>query len=418
MTNVFVHPSSESRNGGCRTAISRGVNLAAWQRLFLRMAARIRVGQLAIVFPGCSRIVINSGEQPDLRAEIEVRGARALLHLLTGGSVGFAEAYIRGDWDSPELARLVELAALNEAAVGDEAAASSLMRFIHRCRHRLRKNTLRGSRRNISAHYDLGNAFYAQWLDESMTYSSALFERAEQPLGEAQESKYSRMATLLDLRPDQHVLEIGCGWGGFAQWLATRSGCRVTGLTLSAQQADFARARIRAAGLEERVAIRMEDYREVQGRYDRIASIEMFEAVGEAHWPAFFSVLRERLVAGGIAAMQVITIDDARFAAYRKCVDFIQHYIFPGGMLPTASALSREIGRAGLRLTDRTTFGASYALTLARWQARFQKAWPQIRTMGFDERFKRTWEYYLAYCEAGFRAGSIDVCQIRIKKPA
>jgi cyclopropane-fatty-acyl-phospholipid synthase len=175
---------------------------------------------------------------------------------------------------------------------------------------------------------------------------------------------------------------------------------------------------MKAAGLGERVAIRLEDYREIGGRYDRIASIEMFEAVGEAYWPTFFSVLRERLVAGGIAAMQVITIDEARFAAYRKCADFIQHYIFPGGMLPTTSALSREISRAGLRLTDRITFGQSYALTLARWQARFQRAWPQIKALGFDERFKRTWEYYLAYCEAGFRSGSIDVCQVRIEKPA
>ncbi|HYN39432.1 MAG TPA: cyclopropane-fatty-acyl-phospholipid synthase family protein, partial [Rhodospirillales bacterium] len=321
-------------------------------------------------------------------------------------------------WDSPDLTTLMELAALNEASIGDLAVGSSLVLLIHRLRHRLRENTQRGSRRNISSHYDLGNDFYAHWLDDGMTYSSALFATPEQPLRHAQDAKYGRLADLLDLRADQHLLEIGCGWGGFAERVAAAPGCRVTGVTLSAQQAAFARERVRAAGLEQRVTIQLQDYREVPGRFDRIASIEMFEAVGEAYWPTFFAVLRDRLVSGGIAAMQVITIEEARFGAYRRGADFIQHYIFPGGMLPTVSALSREIGRAGLRLTDRMTFGNSYALTLARWQSRFQKGWPQIRALGFDERFKRTWEYYLAYCEAGFRAGSIDVCQLRIEKPA
>lgn len=417
MTDALAHPSNHCGNRDVPDQVGPA-KLRPWQRLLLRMASRIRLGQLLVVFADGSRVLVDSGERPELRAEIEVRRAGALRRLLIGGSVGFAEAYIDGDWDSPDLPMLMELAAHNEASIGDQVAGFSLVRRIHSLRHRLRENTLRGSRRNISQHYDLGNDFYARWLDEGMTYSAALFGAAEQPLEEAQQAKYDRMAELLDLTTDQHLLEIGCGWGGFAERVAATSGCRVTGLTLSVQQAAFARARLEAAGLAERVAIRLEDYREVKGRYDRIASIEMFEAVGEAYWPAFFAVLRERLVAGGVAAMQVITIDEARFAAYRKCADFIQHYIFPGGMLPTTSALSREIARAGLRLTDRMHFGSSYAMTLARWQSRFQKAWPHIRQMGFDERFKRTWEYYLAYCEAGFRAGSIDVCQVRIEKPA
>lgn len=415
MTDAFVRPSGNCNDHGEPAQIR---DAKVWQRLLLRLASRIRVGQLMVSFSDGVRVPIQGAERPELRAEIEIKRSRAFRRLLIGGSVGFAEAYIDGDWDSPDLTSLMELAAHNEASIGDQAVGFSLVQAIHRIRHRLRENTLRGSRRNISRHYDLGNDFYAHWLDESMTYSSGLFGAAEQPLREAQDAKYDRIAELLDLRADQHLLEIGCGWGGFAERVAARPGCRVTGLTLSVQQATFARARMKAAGLGERVAIRLEDYREIGGRYDRIASIEMFEAVGEAYWATFFSVLRERLVAGGIAAMQVITIDEARFTAYRKCADFIQHYIFPGGMLPTTSALSREIGRAGLRLTDRATFGQSYALTLARWQVRFQRAWPQIKALGFDERFKRTWEYYLAYCEAGFRSGSIDVCQVRIEKPA
>ena len=415
MAERSCHPSNGPDH---RPALCGDQKLASWQRLVVRLAARIRVGRLAVVFPGSSRILIDSGERPHLSAEIEIRRSRALRRLLLGGSVSFAEAYIAGDWDSPDLAALIELAAHNEAAIGDGVVGLPLTRFVNRCRHRFRENTLTGSRRNISAHYDLGNEFYAQWLDRSMTYSSALFRQSGEPLRAAQEAKYDRLATLLELQRDQNVLEIGCGWGGFAERVAAHPGCRVTGLTLSRRQADFARARIDAAGLGARVSIRLEDYREVRGQFDRIASIEMFEAVGEAYWPAFFSVLRDRLVAGGIAALQVITIDEARFAGYRTCTDFIQHYVFPGGMLPTVSALSREISRAGLRLTDRLTFGPSYALTLAHWQGRFQKAWPGIRAMGFDERFKRTWEYYLAYCEGGFRAGSIDVSQIRIEKPA
>ena len=410
-------PLSKHKAGGPDDA-DWPVPLDLWSRVLLRLARRIRIGSLAVTLPDGAHFLVESSERPELRAAIEVHRSRAIRRLLVGGSIGFADAYIDGDWSSPDLAALIELAVHNETPLGDQVAGLPLSLMTHRIHHWMHRNTLRGSRRNIAHHYDLGNDFYAHWLDDGMTYSSALFAAPEQPLREAQDAKYSRLVDLLDLRSGQHVLEIGCGWGGFAERVATSPGCRVTGLTLSARQAAFARERLRQAGLEDQVVVRLQDYRQAEGHYDRIASIEMFEAVGEAYWQTFFTILRERLVAGGIAAMQVITIDEARFPAYRKCVDFIQHYIFPGGMLPTTSALKREVGRAGLRLTDRMTFGESYALTLARWQERFQNAWPQIRTLGFDERFKRTWEYYLAYCEAGFRARSIDVCQLRIERPA
>lgn len=385
-------------------------------KLLLRLLRRIRSGHLTVVLPAGTRVEIDSGQRPDLSVTLVVHRARAVRRVLVSGSVGFADGYIAGDWTTPDLATLIELALCNEAALGQEIAGQPLALLLHRIRHWKHRNTLRGSRRNIARHYDLGNDFYALWLDGGMTYSSALFVSPQQSLRDAQDTKYHRLAHLLDLRCGHHVLEIGCGWGGFAEYLA-KAGCRVTGLTLSSRQAAFARERLQQAQLDAQVTILEQDYRAVRGRFDRIASIEMFEAVGEAYWPTFFAVMRDRLVAGGIAAMQVITIDEARFAAYRRCVDFIQHYIFPGGMLPTMAALRTEIGRAGLRVTHRTSFGSSYALTLARWQERFQNAWPQVRSLGFDDRFKRTWEYYLSYCEAGFRAGSIDVCQLRIERP-
>lgn len=341
----------------------------------------------------------------------------ALRRLLLGGSIGLAEAYIDGDWDSPDLPALLEIGVHNEPAFGAAVEGLAPIRLLHRLRHLLRRNTRRGSRANITRHYDLGNDFYAAWLDQDMTYSSALFTSSEQPLQDAQQAKYRRLAEQLDLRPGLHLLEIGCGWGTFAVQVAARYGCRVTALTLSAAQAAFTRERVRAVGLDDQVEVRIEDYRDVRGQYDRIASIEMFEAVGEAYWPAFFAAVRDRLRAGGVAGLQVITIDDERFESYRRNADFIQTHIFPGGMLPSPSVLAGRIADAGLRVVDRFRFGESYAVTLARWQERFQSAWPQIGRLGYDEHFKRTWEYYLAYCEAGFRAGSIDVWQLRIDKP-
>jgi cyclopropane-fatty-acyl-phospholipid synthase len=249
-----------------------------------------------------------------------------------------------------------------------------------------------------------------------MTYSSAKFERPEQSLTDAQRNKYATLARRIGLRPDHALLEIGCGWGGFAEFAAKEIGCNVTGITISRQQLDFARRRMHEAGLADKVDIRLEDYRDTQGAFDRIASIEMFEAVGEEYWPAFFGKVRGLLRPGGVAGLQIITIDERYFSAYRRSVDFIQKYVVPGGMLPSPSVLRAQIEQAGLVWRDTATFGLDYARTLAAWRDRFQNAWEEIRAQGFDERFKRLWNYYLSYCEAGFRAGSIDVAQIAVAR--
>jgi len=288
--------------------------------------------------------------------------------------------------------------------------------LIERVRHTFRRNTRRGSQRNIAYHYDLGNEFYALWLDRGMTYSSALFENAREPLEAAQQRKYDRVAALLELEPGQSVLEIGCGWGGFAEEAAGRHGCSVVGLTLSRAQREYAEARLARAGLADKTRIRLEDYRDARGIFDRIASIEMIEAIGYEHWPVYFARLHKLLRPKGIAVLQAITIADERFESYRRCPDFIQRYIFPGGMLPAPGILRREVERAGFRFVEGPRFASSYALTLALWQERFQAAWPRIAALGFDRRFKRMWEYYLAYCEAGFRSGTLDVGLFRLER--
>ncbi|HSA80846.1 MAG TPA: cyclopropane-fatty-acyl-phospholipid synthase family protein, partial [Geminicoccaceae bacterium] len=342
---------------------------------------------------------------------------RAIRRFLDGGGAGFAEAYLDGDWDSPDLPRLLELLALNEAAYEEFSQGRPWYRGLARLQHLLRRNSRPGSRRNILAHYDLGNRFYELWLDRTMTYSAALFPHAGAPLEEAQRTKYRSLAARLRLQTGHRLLEIGCGWGGFAEFAAAEIGARITAITISEQQHAFAASRIQAAGLADSVDVRLLDYRDVEGSYDRIAAIEMFEAVGERYWPVFFGKLRECLAPGGLAGLQVITIADRYFDAYRRSADFVQRQVFPGGMLPSPRALREQIKRARLAELGALTFGRDYARTLAFWQERFQAAWPQIREAGFDQRFKRLWEYYLAYCEAGFRVGCTDVCQLTLQRP-
>jgi cyclopropane-fatty-acyl-phospholipid synthase len=386
-------------------------------RTLVSLANRIEFGQLSLILPGGANTVVSGQHQPDLRAVLDIKRPAALLRkLVFKGATGLAEAYVDGDWDTPDLVGLLQLALVNEPVVGRPVRGLGFTRAVDRLRHLARRNTRRGSRRNIAFHYDLGNDFYALWLDPGMTYSSAVFDAAGQSLQDAQDAKYRRLAESLDLKPGHHVLEIGCGWGGFAMTAARDYGCRVTAITLSGEQRRYAEERVRRAGLSDRIEVRLQDYRDVTGWFDRIASIEMFEAVGEERWPIFFNTVRERLKPGGVAGLQVITIEDGRYEAYQRSADFIQRYIFPGGMLPSPSALAAAIDRAGLTLNNVFAFGPSYAETLAAWQGRFQRAWPQIRQLGFDGRFKRLWEFYLAYCEAGFRAGAIDVAHYRIER--
>jgi cyclopropane-fatty-acyl-phospholipid synthase len=283
-------------------------------------------------------------------------------------------------------------------------------------RHFLNRNTQYRARRNIHAHYDLGNRFYSAWLDRTMTYSSAIFSAGDNDLASAQERKYRAIIEAADIRPGHHVLEIGCGWGGFAAFAAREIGCRVTGLTISRQQFAYATRRVAEAGLADRVEIKLLDYRDERGSYDRIVSIEMFEAVGEAYWPAYFRQLRDRLTASGRAALQVITIRDESFDWYRREIDFIRHYIFPGGMLPSLTVMRNLGERFHIPLSTEHAFGLDYVATLGQWRDRFRAAWPSLVPLGFDDRFRRMWEYYLAYCEAGFRTGNIDVRQMVFEK--
>ena len=384
-------------------------------RLALRIAAGLRFGELTVELPGGGPHRFR-GQEPGPSGHLVLHRERALRRLLSDGGAGFAEAYLDGDWDSPDLARLLELLGLNHATYQELYYGRGWHRWLARLQHLLRPNSRRGSRRNILAHYDLGNRFYELWLDRSMTYSAALFPDPQAPLEEAQRTKYRRLAERLHLQAGHRLLEIGCGWGAFAELAAREFGARVTAITISEAQHAFAAARVQAAGLAERVEVRLQDYRDVRGRFDRIASIEMFEAVGERYWPVFFERLRELLAPSGLAGLQVITIADRHFDAYRRGVDFIQRHVFPGGMLPSPSVLQAQIERAGLREIAPFSFGRHYAHTLAGWQQRFQATWPQIQGLGFDPRFKRIWEYYLAYCEVAFRAGFTDVRQVTLAR--
>ncbi len=337
--------------------------------------------------------------------------------LLSGGDLGFARAYVDGDWDSPDIEALLRLALRNEAALLSAMRPWPIWGWLAHLRHRLRPNSVRGSRRNIASHYDLGNAFYALWLDDSMTYSSALFQRPDMTLSEAQMAKYAQIVRQLDIGPDDHVLEIGCGWGGFAEYAVAQTGCRVTGLTLSKEQAAYARDRLARAGMATRIDIRLEDYRHVTGQYDKIVSIEMFEAVGEANWPTYFRTLRDRLKPGGKASIQTITMADDRFAHYRVNADYIQTYIFPGGMLPSPEVFVARAKQQGLKLENGYAFGRDYARTLRLWDEAFVARWPEIKSLGFDDRFYRMWRYYLHYCAAGFEANTINVFQFVLTRP-
>jgi len=386
-------------------------------RVLIRMADGLPLGSIVIQAPDGRRYRFQ-GPQPGPAADMIFHRASAARRFLMGGGVAMAEAFMDGDWETSDLTALLELAALAEDVLSHKQLQGGLIaRFVNRVLHAMKANTKTGSRRNIEQHYDLGNSFYQRWLDPSMTYSSGIYATEDTDLEAAQDAKYRRITKLLDLRPEHHVLEIGCGWGGFAEFAASRIGCRVTGITISPSQLEFAKARIERAGLSHLVELKLIDYRDVEGTYDRITSIEMIEAVGEQYWPAYFQTLNARLKPGGIAAVQAITIADRFFEQYRKSADFIQRHVFPGGMLPSPGKLKTLASTTGLTWSDDAGFARDYARTLATWRQRFDGAWPEIAQMGFDERFRRLWNYYLSYCEAGFRSGGIDVLQIALVKP-
>ena len=388
---------------------------AAFRTVLKISAENWRFGSLTFVLPS-GREVRVEGDEPGPEARLIVNDFRFLSRVLSAGDIGFGEGFMAGEWDTPDLSALLEAFTVNLDRLRALLEGRTLYRLVNGMVHALRRNSRAGARRNILAHYDLGNAFYSRWLDPSMTYSSARFERPGQPLREAQRNKYASLARQIDLGPDNHVLEIGCGWGGFAEFAAGEIGARVTGITISPAQYDFASKRLFETGLAEKADIRLVDYRDVTGQFDRVASIEMFEAVGEEYWPTFFGKVRDVLTPGGLAGLQIITIRDELFAHYRRRADFIQKHVFPGGMLPSEVRLKEETARAGLEWRDIVRFGQNYADTCAEWARRFESAWEDIRSLGFDERFRRLWRFYLGYCEAGFRTERTNVVQLSLTK--
>ncbi|MGM0585991.1 MAG: class I SAM-dependent methyltransferase [Pseudomonadota bacterium] len=391
--------------------------LPRWFSAAFDTVGRLEAGALTFALPD-GREFRAAGPRPGPEGRIEVRDPGLFARLLRDGELGFAEAYMDGDWDTPDLQAVLDVALLNNESMARRFSGAALARAMERLRHWMNRNTRRGSRRNIAAHYDLGNGFYSRWLDDSMTYSSALFRGSQESLESGQANKYAAICDALDAPEGGHVLEIGCGWGGFAEYAAKERGLRVTALTISQAQADYARERIRREGLEDRVEIALRDYRDETGRYDGVASIEMFEAVGEQYWPVFFDSLRDRLKPEARATLQIITVADHLFDGYRKGVDFIQKYIFPGGMLPSPAALEAQLSRAGLAREGSLEFGDSYSETLRRWRARFNEAWDDIAPMGFDDRFRRMWNFYLASCAACFMARTTDVTQLTLRRAA
>jgi cyclopropane-fatty-acyl-phospholipid synthase len=381
------------------------------QDVLAAIVARTQFGEICITWPDGS-VHTYMGGAPGPSCDVKFHSMNAVSRVLRDGKMGFCEAIIDGEITSTDLPKLVEFAVLHDSYLEVALKANPMRRLGLKLFHLLRRNNKAGSVRNISYHYDLGNDFYGAWLDRTMTYSSAVFKNDDDDLSKAQINKYQCLAELADIKPDDHVLEIGCGWGGFAKYVTSTIGAKVTGITISKEQHAFAQRSIHEAGLADRADVRLVDYRELDGKFDKIVSIEMFEAVGQAYWETYFSAVSSLLKRGGRAAIQSITIDDAAFDAYRRDPDFIQRYIFPGGMLPSLPVLQSPLQSAGLELVEEHGYGLHYARTLAQWRERFNEAWPELATGKFDARFKRMWELYLAYCEGGFRGGIIDVKQM------
>lgn len=389
--------------------------IPAFFRIAGMMVLGAKNGQITFKLPDGREVLFDHGN-PGPSAYLEIHDYAFAKRAMANGDIGFGESYMDGEWSTPDLTKVLEFFSENFEDAGQLAVGGFIMRTLNSIRHMFNKNTKAGSKRNIMAHYDLGNDFYGSWLDETMTYSSALYTNENLSLERAQTAKYARIADEIGLSEGKSVLEIGCGWGGFAEYAAKERGALVTCLTISPSQREFAMERMERQGLSDRVDIRLEDYRDHVGQYDGVASIEMFEAVGESYWPSYFAKVEACLKQGAKAALQIITINDDLFKDYRKRPDFIQRYIFPGGMLPSEKALREQVGSAGLQFENAHYFGPDYAKTLRIWAKSFEEEWGRIQTMGFDEKFRRMWRFYLSYCEAGFDNGRINVGHFRLAK--
>ena len=391
-------------------------NIPASARTALRLLARLQHGALTVQLPDGS--VQHFGPGGGTVAAITLKNWNVFAAALKSGDIGFAESYIAGDWTTPHLAELLKLLIANRQAIEGMVYGTWAGRLLYRLKHLLHRNTRANSQKNIHAHYDLGNAFYALWLDETMNYSSAWFEgRLDGDLSAAQHAKVRRALTLAGVAPGSRVLEIGCGWGALAEMATTEFGATLTGVTLSTEQLDLARQRMARLGVGSQADLRLQDYRDIQdGPYDAICSIEMIEAVGQEYWPTYFQSVQRLLKPGGRACIQSIVIDDALFDRYTRSTDFIQQYIFPGGCLPCPREFRRQAQAAGLRVVDELAFGLDYAETLRRWHERFVAQRTHILQQGFDQRFLHIWEFYLAYCEAAFTMGNTNLVQYTLER--
>ncbi len=386
---------------------------------FKSVFSQIKFGSISIQFPNHEEPFVFSGSNDGIHADMQIHSHKFMSHIMRRGFLGLNEAYNDGFWSTSNLENVFRFLIQNEEQLLGYVQGRWWYRLTTFALHTMRRNTKKRARKNIAAHYDLGNDFYQIWLDKTMTYSSAIFDNKHVTLLQAQTNKYQKLAEMADIHPHHSILEIGCGWGGFAEFIGQKTKSSIRCITISKEQYDFARERIQSQSLDNRVTIDFRDYRDVQRTYDRIVSIEMLEAVGEKYWTTYFESIYKRLNPGGKAAIQVITIAEERFEGYRADPDFIQKYIFPGGMLPTKTILQEQTEKVGLEWIDMKSYGKSYAKTLRLWNEGFQKEWSHIQELrpSFDDRFKRIWEQYLSYCAAGFEEDTIDVVQFSIQKP-
>ncbi len=385
------------------------------ERLLNSFLSKIKYGKLEVEFPSGENKTF-SGNIEGITASIKINNYKFLSYIFKRGSVGFAEAYIKGFYSTPNLTNLLMLSHKNETYFLDNINSNVLYLTLSKIKHFLNANSKSQSKKNIKYHYDLGNKFYEKWLDQSMTYSSAIFDNKNTNLSDAQINKYKKIAESLSLNESSKTLEIGCGWGGFSSYVAKNYKCKVDAITISKEQYNYTASKIQKEGLGEKVAVHFKDYREVDQKYSNIVSIEMFEAVGKKYWYNYFDVIQNSLSENGKGALQIITINEKRADEYQTRPDFIQQYIFPGGMLPTKKQLEISAKDVGLKCLEILSFGKSYAKTLNIWNSQFQESWNDVSTFGFDNKFKRMWEFYFSYCETGFLSSSTDVSHFLIKK--
>ena len=399
------------------TSTENQPNLPRYFAQVFAMADKLQKGRVDFILQD-GRQFRAEGKEPGPVAEVHVHNDDLFARLIRDGDLGFSDAYLEGWWSTPDLQAFMDFVHGDNNDVYDSFPGMTFVRWYEQLRFWMQSNSKRQAKKNISYHYDLGNDFYSLWLDDTMTYSSALFETGQESTEKAQIAKYKSMIDQMGAQPGDHVLEIGCGWGGFAEYAAKERGLKVTGLTISEEQYKYAVDRIAKAGLSDRVTFKLQDYRDETGQYDGIASIEMFEAVGQKYWPTYFNSVKNCLKPGKHATLQIITVEESRWEIYNRGVDFIQKYIFPGGMLPSPGVLRQEIEAAGLKVAQSIEFGESYSQTLRRWHETFNEKWDQVAALGFDERFRRMWNFYLTSCAATFHSGNCDVTQITITRPS